>query len=588
MPRNQDGRQGHWGLVGLWRSTISATLLFTLLTIAMTWPLALQMDKAVIGWIGDNYAFIWMIGWFRKALCELRSPLFVPMLNYPQGYPLAYADIPFTMVFIGLPASLSTPTLGYNVSMLVSFVLSGLGMYLWVRRLTDNVAAGIIAGIVFAFAPYRMSHLLGHLNLMGTQWFPFYFMSLGDLVSIQKCSWKTIVMASVSLGLVGLTSQYYLYMTLLLSVAYVLSHLLFARRLVCQSGVWRRLGVFAILALPLVILSVTPYLRVAREGNLTHTLEAVRSWSASPTDFILPSPKHLLWGEWIGQTFGRKLRIENTLYIGIISALFAPLALLKRKEAAPQGNNTAKALGLTAGAAFVLALGTDLHWLGQPVEISVPQFVRHWYPYSQTWLPLPGYFLFRFLPFYAGMRVWARYGIFVSLFASVLTGIGVAWLLGQAKRRLAAPLSMLILLVALVDLYPGAQPLSTVAIRPVDAWLISQSSGAVAQFPFSQIKQPQLAYATLIHNKPLIGDPFGTFSTSQSRRIEPILSSFPDQNSVHLLAELGVRWIIVDSARYQDFAQVQAAAQSLGLHFRVVLDGQYVYELDNSPVFGTG
>lgn len=568
------------------RSAITAALLFILLTIVMTWPLASQMDRAAIGWIGDNYLYIWMIGWFKKALFELhQSPLLAPVLNYPQGYNLAYTDIPFTMVLIGLPASLmSTPALGYNVSIFVSFVLSGLGVYLWVRRLTDNMAASVIAGVVFAFAPYRMSHLLGHLNLMGTQWFPFYFMSLGDLIGMRKWSWKTIVVASVSLGLIGLTSQYYLYMTLLISVAYVLGHLLFEHKLVSQFEFWKRFGAFAIIALPLVILSVMPYLGLASQDNLTHSLGVVRVWSASPTDFILPSPKHFIWGEWVARTFDRSLWIENTLYIGVVSLFFAPLALLKRKEALSQGNGIIEASCLAAGIAFVLALGTDLHWLGQSVKVSVPLFLRHWYPYSQTPLPLPGYLLFRFFPFYAGMRVWMRYGIFVSLFTSILAGIGVAWLLSRIKHRLIIPLSILILFLAFVDFYPGAQPLSQVTIRPVDAWLISQDPGALAQFPFWQIKLPQLAYATLIHNKPLIGDPFGTFSTVQFRQIQPILSSFPDQNSVDLLRGLGARWIVVDSTQYQNFAQIRTTVESLGLHFRVALDEQYVYELDQEPM----
>ncbi|NLF49583.1 MAG: hypothetical protein GX577_00460, partial [Leptolinea sp.] len=41
---------------------------FTLLTIVMTWPLATRMGSQMVGSIGDNIYFVWMIGWFKKAL----------------------------------------------------------------------------------------------------------------------------------------------------------------------------------------------------------------------------------------------------------------------------------------------------------------------------------------------------------------------------------------------------------------------------------------------------------------------------------------------------------------------------------------
>src|SRR5690606_4174924 len=97
-------------------------------------------------------------------------PLTVSILNYPEGYHLAYTDASPLMILMALPFSLvGGSVLGYNLSMFVSFVLSGLGVYLWVRWLTHNHWAGILAGVLFAFVPYRMSHLYGHLNLMGTQ-----------------------------------------------------------------------------------------------------------------------------------------------------------------------------------------------------------------------------------------------------------------------------------------------------------------------------------------------------------------------------------------------------------------------------------
>ena len=114
-----------------------AALYFTAFTILMTWPLALRMRDSVVGEIGDNIYFIFLIRWYQRAWFELGiSPFFHPWLNYPQGWNLASTDTSLATTLFGLPLSLLFgPTFGYNVAMLVTFVLSGWAMYYWVRRL---------------------------------------------------------------------------------------------------------------------------------------------------------------------------------------------------------------------------------------------------------------------------------------------------------------------------------------------------------------------------------------------------------------------------------------------------------------------
>ena len=101
-------------------------------------------------------------------------------------------------------------------------------MYLWVKHLTDDPYAGLVAGTVFAFLPYRMTHFfVGHLSLAGTQWFPFYFWGLFNLLKQEKFSWKPDLLAGIAAGLIGLTSPYYVYMTMLISVIFLLAYILF-------------------------------------------------------------------------------------------------------------------------------------------------------------------------------------------------------------------------------------------------------------------------------------------------------------------------------------------------------------------------
>jgi hypothetical protein len=43
-----------------------AFIFFVAMTIIMTWPIVLRMGTSVVGQIGDNIYFIWLIHWFKK------------------------------------------------------------------------------------------------------------------------------------------------------------------------------------------------------------------------------------------------------------------------------------------------------------------------------------------------------------------------------------------------------------------------------------------------------------------------------------------------------------------------------------------
>jgi len=40
--------------------------------VVVTWPLVLHLGNSIVGPYGDNPYFIWIIGWVRHALVDLR------------------------------------------------------------------------------------------------------------------------------------------------------------------------------------------------------------------------------------------------------------------------------------------------------------------------------------------------------------------------------------------------------------------------------------------------------------------------------------------------------------------------------------
>ena len=572
-------RQAPGWLVHLW-----VLLYFSLSSLVMTWPLALRMRDSVVGEIGDNIYFIFLIRWYQRAWFELGiSPFFHPWLNYPEGWNLASTDTSLATTLFGLlPSLFAGPTFGYNFAMLVTFVLSGWLMFIWVRRLTGSALAGLVAGTIYAFLPYRMAHfLIGHMNLSGTQWFPLYFMGLYDLLRAPRLSWKPLLVAALGLGLIAFTSMHYLLMVVVISVVFLGGHLWFSRR---QAQFWRHIGIklaaLGLLSLPLVGLAILPFLQLDSAGGLaSRTVSYVSMYSASPTDFILPSTDHFLFGRWVGEHFDRSLWIEATFYLGAVGVVLALVGWLKRRDS--QHHALIKTALLVIVVAFILSLGTDLHWNNQRVEVPVPAFLQQLVGRDTTPLPMPAYLLFRYLPFYAKMRALMRMGFFVLIFNTLLAGFGAAWLFRQVRSRRVLPLAALLIFLVFLDFYPGPyQQFDRVTARPVDEWLAQQpGQGAVAQFPFLQVEDQDQVYNTLVHQKPFIGGFFSANQPEQYLRIRPVLEKFPDRAGVDLLRELGVQWILFDTGQYPDFTDVRAQVEQLGLRYVDTIAGQAVFEL---------
>lgn len=552
------------------RDPVSLSLaFFMVMTVLMTWPLVLRMGHSVAGQIGDNIYFIWLISWYEKALFQLRiSPFFSPYLNFPQGWNLASTDTTPAMIAVAIPGSLLFGTTwGYNFAMIASFVVSGWGMYLWVRHLTGDNWAGLVAGTSFAFVPYRITHYLaGHLSLMGTQWLPFYFWGLYDLLRQEKFSWKPVITAAAFAGLLGWTSPYYILMAVVITAAFIFAYTIF--------GGWRRYGspifwkgllAFGVLAALFVGLSVIPYLRLNAANQLaSRSLQYVARYSASLSDFLIPSTMHFLWGKWVGEHFDRSFWIEATLYLGLITSCLALVAWLKRRQFGL--SEICNISALTALAAVILALGVEPRWMGHSVAM----------PFG---LHPPGYYLFLYLPFFDKMRVMMRFGLYAIFFIALMAGLGtyvISKSLTQKRRTLV--LTGLLVLV-LIDLYPGTfKTFARIDARPIDYWLASQPDpGAVAQFPFTQEADQDLIYNTLVHGKPYLGGFFNANQPEQFRRIRPVMETFPSRESVDLLRRLGVAYVVVDSSGYPDYSQVDAAIQAHGLVRLNMIDQEFVY-----------
>ncbi len=81
MSRSQSTSSSHRERVGLkrWHENSLVLLLYTILTVAMTYPVVLFFRTKVLGGPEDNFHFLWELWYVAHALFDLhKSPFFDP------------------------------------------------------------------------------------------------------------------------------------------------------------------------------------------------------------------------------------------------------------------------------------------------------------------------------------------------------------------------------------------------------------------------------------------------------------------------------------------------------------------------------
>jgi hypothetical protein len=149
---------------------------YTLAFIVFTYPLISDFGSCFISDGKDGCVFPWNIYNFREAVLHGTNPFVTDKIFYPEGSSLilhVYAPVTGG-------AGLFTPNcvLALNMTVLLSFVFSGLGAYLLSRRYLQSRMLAALAGFAFAYCPYKLLHIYGHYDLLLTASIPFFVLVL--------------------------------------------------------------------------------------------------------------------------------------------------------------------------------------------------------------------------------------------------------------------------------------------------------------------------------------------------------------------------------------------------------------------------
>src|SRR5215203_553960 len=148
---------------------------YLLATVLFTWPVILTFGHSVPSSrvLFDTRAQAFILGWDWHALRTNPAGLFNPPIFHPETNTLTYMDHLLGQALLSSPflALSDSVAPAYNFLIFLSFVVSAWAVYRLARFLNVSRPAAYIAGLLFAFSPYRFTNI-DQLNLLQTEFFP--------------------------------------------------------------------------------------------------------------------------------------------------------------------------------------------------------------------------------------------------------------------------------------------------------------------------------------------------------------------------------------------------------------------------------
>jgi hypothetical protein len=203
----------------------------------------------------------------------------------------------------------------YNLVLLLTFPLCGIAMYALVHRMTDSAAGAFIAGLAFAFAPYRISQL-PHIQMLATFWAPLALLGLHVYVETGRRRW--LVLYGAAWMLQGASNGYALVMFSVLVGLWTLWFVIVSRK-------WQALAMISV-ATVIAVLPLAPvlykYTTVHRAFGFARGYWEIRGFSADIAGLLCAPQLLTFWG-WVRVKCGP----EGELFPGVALILLSLLGI---------------------------------------------------------------------------------------------------------------------------------------------------------------------------------------------------------------------------------------------------------------------
>jgi hypothetical protein len=582
---------------------------FTLLTAIVTWPYVTHLRDVVVD-PGDPYLISWILWWDYHQTFTNPLQLFHANLFYPLRYTLAFSEHSYgiALFFFPLFALGAQPLTVHAVAMFFGFVTCGYGAFRLVRTLTGSNGAAWVAGIIFAFVPFRFG-LMSQVAYLWSCWIPLLLEAL--VLFARERSRKRAVWLGVAFFMSGLTTISWFTLSL---VPFAVS----AAVLLTRYDSWRdrefwwrgamALGLASVALLPFML----PYVIAAKLYNFKRSIEEVKAFSAWPSDWLAADARNKLW-RGMGDDFpgGAKFR----LFPGLLPILLSVLAVVLIKPAHQRTSVSdisatrrtwAARLDVFVFVAFaitILTIGFDntnafggfFNWIRADRAIATlivaiiarlclayPSFLparenanfvktlrserrsdAFWigvvltvigFCYSLGW----NFFFYRVLydlvPLFRSMRVVARGSMFAYLGLAILAGLGakrLAEIVAEKKPRLReSTIFAAVAVMLLLELNAAPLKLMRGDVDPDAVTLRLKATtmkGGVVVLPANEHVNHRHVLRSADHMKPLIVGISGFASPYETRIEEAIASGAIPASFMNFLEDVPTSYLVIEN-----------------------------------------
>jgi len=471
------GREVRWSLLG-----------HAIAVAVMSWPLVADLAGTGVMDRPDGRLNAWILAWDVYALLHAPARLFQAPIFHPLPDALAFSENLLLPAILGAPAILlGGPVLGYNLVLLASLVLSGLGAQLLVRRASGDRWAAFVGGVFFAAGAHRWIRL-AHLHAQVTVFLPLALLALDRFH--ERRTWKRALLVGILLGLQGLSSVYLGAITALALVVAIAAASFPARDLT-------KMAAASLLAAAMLAPVAWPYLRMRAHQGVEFTLADIAIYATTLESYAASGTR--LYGG-LTQRHLDPERVRDALFPGV-TLLVLGIAGLAR---APRRYRVVALLA--SAAAIVFSLGPET------------AFYR---------------FLHEHVVLVRGVRALSRFSLVPVLALSVLAGLALA----RRWRLSILALAAFAVESTLVPIRYAPAPKRSEAAE----WLRGRP-GAVAYLPLGE-RDTEVMLAGVVHFRPMLNGDSGFMPRSYSRAME-LLQRPLGTEALRYLRAVGVRDVV--------------------------------------------
>ena len=522
---------------------LSILIVFALLAVAHTWPLAARPGVHSRIDNGDYLLNVWAVDWVARTLPTDPAHLFDANIFHPSRLTLAYSEPLILQGVLAMPGTWLglSPVLTFNLVLLAGFALSGWAFALLVHRDTGSWIAGLVAGSAVAFNAHHLVRLV-HIQALHLEILPLVFFALDRLLVTGRARYAALMGAALSLQA---TASIYLLVFTGWAVMWAwIARAPEWRHRLRGTAAWTlaAAGTAALVLLPVL----WPYAELARSQGMVRSLGETQRCSATWTDYLYTGSR-VHFDAW-----SHRFRDSSDAnFPGVIVAALAVFAVA--------GGGRSPRTRMWAGVA-----------LGSVLLSMAPR--------------LPGFaWLHEHLPALGAIRCYSRAGQMALVGTAVLAGYGAARLLERLPSSRTATIAGAALIAAL-NLETLRAPLwyrPFEGIPPIYGLLRGEPGAVIVELPFYDRRAffgnaGYMLNATR-HHRPLVNG-YSGFAPPDFDTTAQALRGFPDDAALDRMHKLGVTHVVVH--RTDGLQDRQAAIDATGaLRLMAVQDDIAIYRL---------